>query len=162
MGYLYRNADSKEFPKRHGFVGGSVGDVGRTSFVTMHVLGSPIEILPLQSGDRFSIISNPGGGVGLVSVTEYSPSPKITVVPAIEPGNELGEGLLPSNVDCIGRWRAYICARNLWNNKNTLYLRSLRTAVVSDEWKLDKQQTSHHDILDSFMLACCNYELPKS
>ena len=38
---------------------------------------------------------------------------------------------------------------------------SLRTAVVSDEWKLDKQQTSHHDTLDSFMLACCNYELPK-
>ena len=36
---------------------------------------------------------------------------------------------------------------------------SLRTAVVSDECKLaDKQQTSHHDILDSFMLACCNYE----
>ena len=39
---------------------------------------------------------------------------------------------------------------------------SLRTAVVSDEWNLDKQQTSHHDILDSFMLACCNYELPKA
>jgi hypothetical protein len=30
---------------------------------------------------------------------------------------------------------------------------SLRTAIVSDEWKLDKQQTSHHDILDSFRLA---------
>ena len=39
---------------------------------------------------------------------------------------------------------------------------SLRTAIVSDEWKLDKQQTSHHDILDSFRLACCNYELPNS
>ena len=39
---------------------------------------------------------------------------------------------------------------------------SLRTAIVSDEWKLDKQQTSHHDILDSFRLALCNYELPKS
>ena len=38
---------------------------------------------------------------------------------------------------------------------------SLRTAVVSDEWKLGKQQTSHHDILDSFRLALCNYELPK-
>ena len=39
---------------------------------------------------------------------------------------------------------------------------SLRTATVSDEWKLDKQQTSHHDILDSFRLALCNYELPKN
>ena len=38
---------------------------------------------------------------------------------------------------------------------------SLRTATVSDEWTLDKQQTSHHDILDSFRLALCNYELPK-
>ena len=39
---------------------------------------------------------------------------------------------------------------------------SLRTAVVIDDWKLDKQQTSHHDVLDSFRLALCNYELPKS
>ena len=39
---------------------------------------------------------------------------------------------------------------------------SLRTAVVSAEWKLDKQQTSHHDILDSFRLALCNYEMPKN
>ena len=39
---------------------------------------------------------------------------------------------------------------------------SLRTAVVIDDWKLDKQQTSHHDILDSFRLALCNYELPKN
>ena len=39
---------------------------------------------------------------------------------------------------------------------------SLRTAVALDGWKLDKQQTSHNDILDSFMLACCNYELPKN
>ena len=38
---------------------------------------------------------------------------------------------------------------------------SLRTACVIDDWKLDKQQTSHHDILDSFRLALCNYELPK-
>ena len=38
---------------------------------------------------------------------------------------------------------------------------SLRTATVSDEWKLDKQQTSHHDILDSLRMALCNYELPK-
>ena len=38
---------------------------------------------------------------------------------------------------------------------------SLRTAVVIDDWKLDKQQTSHHDTLDSFRLALCNYELPK-
>ena len=37
---------------------------------------------------------------------------------------------------------------------------SLRTATVSDEWKLDKQQTSYHDTLDSFRLALCNYELP--
>lgn len=39
---------------------------------------------------------------------------------------------------------------------------SLRTAVVLDEWKLDKQQTSHHDIMDSFRLALCNYEPPKN
>ena len=38
---------------------------------------------------------------------------------------------------------------------------SLRTAVVSDEWKLDKQQTSYNDVLDSLRLALCNYELPK-
>ena len=24
---------------------------------------------------------------------------------------------------------------------------SLRTAIVSDEWKLNKQQTSHHDLV---------------
>ena len=35
---------------------------------------------------------------------------------------------------------------------------SLHTAVVIDEWKLDKQQTSHDDIFDSFRLALCNYE----
>ena len=39
---------------------------------------------------------------------------------------------------------------------------SLRTAIVSDEWKLDKLQTSHVDTLDSFRLACCNYELPNN
>jgi hypothetical protein len=39
---------------------------------------------------------------------------------------------------------------------------SLRTAVVIDDWKLDKQQTSHDDILDSFRLALCNYEPPKN
>ena len=39
---------------------------------------------------------------------------------------------------------------------------SLRTAIVSDVWKLDKQQTSHHDTLDSFRLALCNYEFPKN
>jgi hypothetical protein len=38
---------------------------------------------------------------------------------------------------------------------------SLRTAIVIDDWKLDKQQSSHHDILDSFRLALCNYEFPK-
>ena len=37
---------------------------------------------------------------------------------------------------------------------------SLRTAVVLDDWKLDKQQTSHVDTLDSFRLSLCNYELP--
>jgi hypothetical protein len=39
---------------------------------------------------------------------------------------------------------------------------SLRTAVVSDAWKLDKQQTSYDNVLDSFRLALCNYELPKN
>ncbi len=39
---------------------------------------------------------------------------------------------------------------------------SLRTATVSEEWKLDKQQTSHNDILDSFRLSLCNYEPPKN
>jgi hypothetical protein len=39
---------------------------------------------------------------------------------------------------------------------------SLRTGIVSDEWKLDKQQTSYHDILDSFRLACSNYEIPRN
>jgi hypothetical protein len=39
---------------------------------------------------------------------------------------------------------------------------SLRTAIVTEEWKLDKQQTSHHDILDSFRLSLCNYEPPKN
>lgn len=33
----------------------------------------------------------------------------------------------------------------------------LRTAVVSDEWK-----TSHHDLLDSFRLALCNYDPPNN
>ena len=37
---------------------------------------------------------------------------------------------------------------------------SLRTAVVLDDWKLDKQQKSHVDTLDSFRLSLCNYELP--
>jgi hypothetical protein len=39
---------------------------------------------------------------------------------------------------------------------------SLMTAVVIDDWKLDKQQTSHDDILDSLRLSLCNYELPKN
>lgn len=38
---------------------------------------------------------------------------------------------------------------------------SLRTAVVSDDWKIDKQNTSHQDTLDSLRLALCNYELPR-
>lgn len=39
---------------------------------------------------------------------------------------------------------------------------SLRTAIVTEEWKLDKQQTSHHDILDSFRVSLCNYDPPKN
>ena len=39
---------------------------------------------------------------------------------------------------------------------------SLRTAIVSDEWKLDKQQTSHTDTLDAFRLSCLNYEVPRN
>jgi terminase large subunit-like protein len=39
---------------------------------------------------------------------------------------------------------------------------SLRTAIVSDDWKLDKQRTSHHDILDGLRLAHCNYEFPRN
>jgi hypothetical protein len=39
---------------------------------------------------------------------------------------------------------------------------SLRTAIVSDDWKLDKQQTSHQDLLDSLRLSLCNYEFPRS
>jgi hypothetical protein len=38
---------------------------------------------------------------------------------------------------------------------------SLRTAVVIEDWKLDKYQTSHHDILDAFRLAYLNYEIPR-
>ena len=39
---------------------------------------------------------------------------------------------------------------------------ALRTAIVTDDWKLDKQQTSHHDLLDSFRLSLCNYEPPSN
>ena len=39
---------------------------------------------------------------------------------------------------------------------------SLRTAVVIDDWKLDKYQTSNDDLLDAFRLACLNYEIPKN
>ncbi|MGI0043712.1 MAG: hypothetical protein ACRD47_08375 [Nitrososphaeraceae archaeon] len=35
---------------------------------------------------------------------------------------------------------------------------SLRTAVVVEDWKLDKYQTSYDDLLDGFRLACLNYE----
>ena len=38
---------------------------------------------------------------------------------------------------------------------------SLRTAVAVGDWKLDKQQTSYDDVLDSFRVACLNYEFPK-
>ena len=39
---------------------------------------------------------------------------------------------------------------------------SLRTAIVTDDWRLDKQQTSHYDTLDALSLACLNYELPRN
>ena len=39
---------------------------------------------------------------------------------------------------------------------------SLRTAVVIDDWRLDKYQTSHDDLLDAFRLACLNYEPPRN
>ena len=39
---------------------------------------------------------------------------------------------------------------------------SLRTAVVLDDWKLDKYQTSNDDLLDAFRLVCLNYEIPKN
>ncbi len=39
---------------------------------------------------------------------------------------------------------------------------SLRTAVVIDDWKLHKYQTSRDDVLDAFRLACLNYEIPKN
>jgi hypothetical protein len=35
---------------------------------------------------------------------------------------------------------------------------SLRTAVVVEDWKLDKYQTSYDDLLDGFRPACLNYE----
>lgn len=38
---------------------------------------------------------------------------------------------------------------------------SLRTAAVLDDWKLDKYQTSHDNVLDAFRLACLNFELPR-
>jgi hypothetical protein len=38
---------------------------------------------------------------------------------------------------------------------------SLRTTTVSDDWKLDKQQSSQQDLLDSLRLSLCNYEIPK-
>ena len=39
---------------------------------------------------------------------------------------------------------------------------SLRTAIVSDGWKLDKQQTSHQDTLDGLRLSLCNYQFLKN
>jgi len=39
---------------------------------------------------------------------------------------------------------------------------SLGTAVVIDDWKLDKYQTSHDDLLDSLRLACLNYEVSRN
>ena len=40
----------------------------------------------------------PAGGAGRVSVTENAPRPRLTVVPADEPSNEAGTGLLPVTV----------------------------------------------------------------
>ena len=39
---------------------------------------------------------------------------------------------------------------------------SLRTAIVIDDWKLDKQQTSHDDILDSFRLRFVTMSLRRA
>lgn len=39
---------------------------------------------------------------------------------------------------------------------------SLRTVVVMNDWKLDKCQISYDDLLDAFILACLNYETPRS
>ena len=39
---------------------------------------------------------------------------------------------------------------------------SIRTAIVIDDWRLDKSQTSHDDVLDAFRLACLNYEIPRN
>ncbi|HKU82998.1 MAG TPA: hypothetical protein VJP58_03065 [Candidatus Nitrosocosmicus sp.] len=38
---------------------------------------------------------------------------------------------------------------------------SLRSAMVSDDWKPDKQQSSQQDLLDSLRLSLCSYELLK-
>ena len=61
------------------------------------------------------------------------------------------------------QWTYMLMSKRLVKIRPSLHelIVSLRTATVSDEWKLDKQQTSHHDTLDSFRLALCNYELPK-
>ena len=62
------------------------------------------------------------------------------------------------------QWTYTLMSKRLVKLHSSLHrlIVSLRTAIVSDEWKLDKQQTSHHNLLDSFRLALCNYELPKS
>ena len=68
-----------------------------TAFVITHVLDSPTEIAPLQSGDEWVLIFGLGkyGLLGISSVTEYSPGPIITVVPTADPGKNAGDGLLP-------------------------------------------------------------------
>ena len=62
------------------------------------------------------------------------------------------------------QWTYTLMSKRLVKIHPTLHdlIVSLRTAVVSDAWKLDKQQTSNNDVLDSFRLALCNYELPKN
>lgn len=58
--------------------------------------------------------------------------------------------------------KEYNSWRRSWGYSLQELIVSLRTAIVSDEWKLDKQQTSHQDTLDSLRLALCNYEFPNN
>jgi hypothetical protein len=53
----------------------------------------------------------------------------------------------------IGEYHDYygrLTEEQIWSLQQLIV--SLRTAFVTDEWKLDKQQTSNNDIVDSFML----------
>ena len=62
------------------------------------------------------------------------------------------------------QWTYTLMSKRMVKVHHTLQelLVSLRTAVVLDEWKLDKYQTIHDDVLDAFRLACLNYETPKT